>query len=81
MLLQDRVAQTAFRQHCHYVDAAGMGVVKERLLPHNPEIAALGLSFVISVGWTPGLTELLPVYGYARAWMSICGSPSVASGD
>jgi hypothetical protein len=63
------------------VDAAGVGVVKERLLPHNPEIAALGLSFVISVGWTPGLTELLPVYGYARAWMSICGSPSVASGD
>jgi saccharopine dehydrogenase (NAD+, L-lysine forming) len=67
MLLQDRVAQAAFRQHCHYVDAAGMGVVKERLLPHNQEIAALGLSFVISAGWTPGLTELLPVYDFARA--------------
>jgi len=67
MLLQDRVAQAAFRQHCHYVDAAGMGVVKERLLGHNQEIAALGLSFVISAGWTPGLTEFLPVYGYARA--------------
>ena len=67
MLLQDRVAQAAFRQHCHYVDAAGMGVVKEGLLPHNHEVAALGLSFVISAGWTPGLTELLPVCGYARA--------------
>ena len=67
MLLQDHVAQAALRQHCHYVDAAGMGVVKERLLPHNQEIAALGLSFVISAGWTPGLTELLPVYDYARA--------------
>ena len=67
MLLQDRVAQAAFRQHCHYVDAAGMGLVKERLLPNSQEIAALGLSFVVSAGWTPGLTELLPVYGYARA--------------
>lgn len=44
-----------------------MGVVKERLLPHNQEIAALGLSFVISAGWTPGLTELLPVCAYVRA--------------
>src|SRR5215472_19249345 len=35
ILLQDRVAQAAFRQHCHYVDPAGMGVVRERLLPHN----------------------------------------------
>lgn len=61
ILLEDRVAQAAFRQHCHYVDAAGMGVVRERLLPHNREITALGLSFVISAGWTPGLTELLPV--------------------
>lgn len=67
ILLQDRVAQAAFRQNCHYVDAAGMGVVKERLLPRNEEIAALGLSFVISAGWTPGLTELLPVYGCTRA--------------
>lgn len=50
MQLQDRVAQAAFRQHCHYVDAAGMGVVKERLLSHNQEITALGLSFVISAG-------------------------------
>jgi saccharopine dehydrogenase (NAD+, L-lysine-forming) len=67
ILLQDRVAQAAFRQHCHYVDAAGMGVVRERLLPHNQEITALGLSFVISAGWTPGLTELLPVYGHVQA--------------
>jgi hypothetical protein len=66
-LLQDRVAQAAFRQHCHYIDAAGMGVVKERLLAHNEQIAALGLSFVISAGWTPGLTELLPVYAYTQA--------------
>ena len=67
MLLQDRVGQAAFRQHCHYVDAAGMGVVQERLLRYNQEIAALGLSFVISAGWTPGVSELLPVYGHARA--------------
>ena len=65
--LEDRVAQAAFRNRRHYVDAAGMGVVKERMLPHDSEIAAAGLSFVISAGWTPGLTELLPVYAYAQA--------------
>jgi hypothetical protein len=66
-VLQDRVAQAAFRRRCHYIDAAGMSVVKERMLPHSKEAENLGLSFVISAGWTPGLTELLPVYADARA--------------
>lgn len=67
MLLQDRVAQAALSERCHYVDPAGMSVVKERLHPHDRRIADLGLSFVISAGWTPGLTELLPVYAHAHA--------------
>jgi hypothetical protein len=67
MLLQDRVAQAAFRGHCHYVDPAGMSFVKERMLPHSPEIADLGLSFVVSAGWMPGITELLPVHAHAQA--------------
>ena len=65
--LQDRAAQAAFRRRCHYVDAAGMSLVKERLLRHQKEIEDLGLSFVVSAGWNPGLTELLPVYADARA--------------
>jgi hypothetical protein len=67
MVLQDRVAQAAFRRGCHYIDAAGMSLVKERMLPHSREIEDSGLSFVISAGWTPGLTELLPVYADAQA--------------
>lgn len=67
MLLQDRVAQAAFRGHCHYVDPAGMSVVKERMLSHRRDIADLGLSFVVSAGWTPGMTELLPVHAHAQA--------------
>jgi len=66
-LLQDRVAQAALRGHCHYVDAAGMSVVRERLLLRNREIADLGLSFVVSAGWAPGITELLPVHAHAQA--------------
>lgn len=65
--LQDRVAQAAFRAHCHYVDPAGMSVVKERMLPRGTEIADLGLSFVVSAGWTPGITEFLPTHAYAQA--------------
>jgi saccharopine dehydrogenase (NAD+, L-lysine-forming) len=67
MALQDRVAQAAFRRRCHYVDAAGMSLVKERMLLHSQEIEDLGLSFVISAGWTPGLSELVPVYAGAQA--------------
>ncbi len=66
-LLEDRVAQAALRARCHYIDPAGMSIVKERMLPHAHEIAELGLSFVVSAGWTPGLTELLPVYAHALA--------------
>jgi len=83
MLLQDHVAQAALRARCHYVDPAGMGVVKERLLPHNRKIADLGLSFVISAGWMPGLTELLPFYAHLRAksQMGSVDSVSVYSSD
>ena len=67
MVLQDRVAQAAFRSRCHYVDAVGMSLVKERLLPHGREIEDLGLSFVVSAGWMPGLSELVPIYADAQA--------------
>src|SRR5579871_569277 len=44
-----------------------MTFIKERMLPHASEIADRGLSFVVSAGWTPGLTELLPVYAHEQA--------------
>jgi hypothetical protein len=67
MLLQDRVAQAAFRSRSHYVDVAGLTFVKERMLPHARQAADLGLSFVISAGWMPGISELVPVYANAVA--------------
>jgi hypothetical protein len=44
-----------------------MSVVKEAMLPHRQEIKDRGLSFVVSAGWNPGLSELLPVYADAQA--------------
>jgi hypothetical protein len=81
--LQDRVAQAAFRMRCHYIDAAGMSLVKERMLSHNSEIEDLGLSFVVSAGWMPGLSELVPVYAdaQARAKMDTIESLTVYFGD
>jgi len=67
MLLQDRVAQAALRRRSHYVDVAGLTFVKERMLPHAREVADLGLSFVVSAGWMPGISELVPAYANARA--------------
>jgi len=83
MVLQDRVAQAAFRRRCHYIDAAGMSLVKERMIPHSREIEDLGLSFVVSAGWNPGISELLPVYAdvQARAKMDTIESLSVYQTD
>lgn len=83
VVLQDRVAQAAFRKRCHYIDAAGMSFVKERMLPHRQEIEDLGLSFVVSAGWMPGLSELLPAYAdaKARARMDTIESLKVYFGD
>ncbi len=65
--LQDRVAQAAFQARAHYIDVAGLSSIRERMLPHSRELADAGLSCVVSAGWTPGLTELIPVYANALA--------------
>ena len=65
--LRDRVAQAAFRARCHYIDLAGLSFVMESMLPLAPKIAELGLSFVVSAGWMPGLSELLPIHAYLQA--------------
>jgi saccharopine dehydrogenase (NAD+, L-lysine-forming) len=61
-VLQDRVAQASLRNGCHYVDAAGLSLVKERVILHSQEIVESGLPFVVSAGWMPGITELVPAY-------------------
>jgi saccharopine dehydrogenase (NAD+, L-lysine forming) len=67
MSLQDRAAQAAFRHHCHYIDPAGMTFVAERMGDKSKEIADLGLSFVVSAGWMPGISEVVSVYAHAQA--------------
>jgi hypothetical protein len=83
MALRDRVAQSAFRARCHYVDLAGLSFVREGMLAHGREIADRGPSFVVSAGWQPGITELLPVYAHvrARSRMETIESLSVYFGD
>lgn len=81
--LQDRVAQAAFRQHCHYVDPAGMSIVAERMRDKSREIADLGLCFVVSAGWMPGVIEVASAYAHAQATaqMDTIDSVAVYSGD
>ncbi len=83
MVLQDRVAQAAFRKRCHYIDVAGLTFVKEGMLPHSGEIAEQGLRFVVSAGWMPGISEVVPAYAnaQARARMDAIDSLTVYFGD
>ena len=63
--LRDMVAQAAFRTRSHYVDVAGLTLVPEAMMPHYQEFSDLGLACVMSAGWLPGMTELLPAYSLA----------------
>lgn len=63
----DLVAKAALRNQCNYVDAAGLSIVSEGLQTLKDEISNAGLSFVISAGWVPGISELLPAYAYDLA--------------
>jgi len=65
--LQDLVAQAALRTRSHYVDVAGLTVVREGMMPHYQEVGDRGLSCVVSTGWLPGMSELLPAYSFALA--------------
>src|SRR5208282_296278 len=78
MVLQDRVAQAAFRRRCHYIDPAGMTFVVERMREQSKEIADLGLSFVVSAGWMPGISEVVAVYAHAQATRQMDTVDSVA---
>lgn len=58
----DKVAQTAFKQKCHYIDTSGEEKVFHSLTSHQNEMKKLGLTFLLSAGWMPGLSEVLPIY-------------------
>jgi saccharopine dehydrogenase (NAD+, L-lysine-forming) len=60
----DAVAQAAYRNKCNYVDASGLYTVSLGLDPIKDKIREAGLTFVLSAGWMPGITEILPAYAY-----------------
>ena len=81
--LRDRVALAALRTRTHYVDVAGLTLVRESMMPHDREISDLGLAYVVSAGWLPGMTELLPAYSLAVLKKRVDGidSVNIYSGD
>jgi len=81
--LQDTVAQAALRTRSHYIDVAGLTLVREGMMPHDRELCALGLACVVSAGWLPGMAELLPAYSLAlsRTRMDSIHSVTIHSGD
>jgi saccharopine dehydrogenase (NAD+, L-lysine forming) len=81
--LQDLVARAALRARSHYVDVAGLTFVRERMIPHHSQAAEAGLSCVVSAGWFPGMSELLPAYALAvaRTSMDVVQSVTIHFGD
>ena len=81
--LQDRVAQAALITRSHYVDLAGLTLVREGMIPHDQEVSDLGLAFVVSPASYLGMTELLPAYALAvsKARIDAIHSFTISSGD
>jgi hypothetical protein len=52
-------------------------------MPHDEELSHLGLACVVSAGWLPGMTELLPAYSLAmsKTRMDAIDSVTIHSGD
>ena len=81
--LQDMVAQAALKARSHYVDVAGLTLMREGIMPHDQELSDLGLACVVSAGWLPGMTELLPAYSLAvaKTRMNALDSLTIHCGD
>lgn len=61
-VIQDRVAQAAIRNNCHYIDPGGYKLLRDKLMPMEEELNRRGLVFLLSAGLFPGLTEVFPMY-------------------
>lgn len=60
--IKDCVALAALRQSAHYVDAAGDERLYRQLIEHQPDLETKQLTFIVSAGIYPGLSEVLPAY-------------------
>jgi saccharopine dehydrogenase (NAD+, L-lysine-forming) len=58
----DRVAFASLEQSAHYVDVSGDEQLHQLIMKRKQEIEAKQLSFVISAGVYPGLSEIIPAY-------------------
>jgi hypothetical protein len=64
----DRVAKMALKHKCHYVDpATALEPYWQSLNPHQEEIKQHALTFLISTGWVPGLSDLFSIYADTKA--------------
>jgi saccharopine dehydrogenase (NAD+, L-lysine forming) len=81
--LQDLVAQAAQRTRSHYVDVASLTLVPAGMKPHHQEVCDQGLSCVLSAGWLPGMSEMLPAYclALAQSRMDAIQSVTIHCGD
>ncbi|MDR3088834.1 MAG: saccharopine dehydrogenase NADP-binding domain-containing protein [Desulfobulbaceae bacterium] len=60
--IRERVALAALAQGCHYVDPGGYTPLFSLLAAHSERIREAGVTFLLTLGVLPGLSELLPVY-------------------
>ncbi|MFS0554777.1 saccharopine dehydrogenase family protein [Brevibacillus sp. 179-C9.3 HS] len=58
----DKVADGCLKHAIHYVDVSGDEHLYQQLLTRKQEIEEKGLSFIISAGVYPGLSEVFPAY-------------------
>ncbi len=61
-LVRERVAQAALHHHCHYIDPGGYTPLFGWLNARNQKISDRRLTYLITLGILPGLSEIFPVF-------------------
>lgn len=61
-IIFDKVALSALKNNIHYIDVGGYNSLYNNLSGKVEEIRQKGLTFIISAGMYPGLSEVFPVY-------------------
>jgi hypothetical protein len=60
-VILDTVANSCLKNNAHYIDIGGYDILYDILKAKEPEIIQKGLIFLISAGWIPGLSGIIPI--------------------
>ena len=60
-VILDTIANSCLHNNAHYIDLGGYDIVYDKLKVKEDEVKKKGLIFLLSSGWIPGISGILPI--------------------